>query len=288
MKTTISKTIITVSPEPFVVRSCRAVYAATLLLTVSLVASPVASLANPLAVSAVWAQTYQPPEGDPPSGPYISNGSRTGCNEQLAIPLTALVPTGHVGQTTSTTPSLVWFVPASAPYRIGLSVYRVTGEEDPEFVTQTEYVETGERAPGIASFTLPAAESSLMPGQRYLWEVSLACQPDSPLYDQSFVAEIAIAAPTPALTTALTAASTPRQKAEIYASEGYWYDALPAALQISDPVERDQMLNILLTELAELENDLQRERLLEISASLASSDGASSDEANPDEASADG
>ncbi|MEO0768205.1 MAG: DUF928 domain-containing protein [Cyanobacteria bacterium J06649_4] len=258
--------------------------------TASLVTSPVASLANPLAISAVWAQTYQPPEGDPPSGPYISNGSRTSCSEQLALPLTALVPTGHVGQTTSTTPSLVGFVPASAPYRIGLSVYRVTGEDTPEFVTQTEYVETGERAPGIVSFTLPTEESSLQPGQRYLWEVSLACQPDSPLYDQSFVAEIAIASPDTALdtalTTALAGASTPRQTAEIYAREGYWYDALPAALQISDPTERNQVLNSLLTELAELENDLQRERLLEISASLANFDGASADQANPDGTSA--
>lgn len=227
-------------------------------------------LTHPLAATSAWAQTYRPPEGEPPSGPYTSNGSRTSCGEQFEVPLTALVPTGHVGQSISPTPMLAWFVPASAPYRIGLSLYQVGEGGQPEFLHQLEYVETDESASHIANLTLPTEDFSLMPGQRYFWEVSLACQPESPLYDQSFVAELAIASPSPTLTAALATAQTPLQKAEIYAGAGHWYDALQAALQISERRERTQMVNTLLTELAELEAGLHSQWLLEISDTLTS------------------
>ncbi|MEL6554755.1 MAG: DUF928 domain-containing protein [Cyanobacteria bacterium J06621_11] len=261
------QTSITIPIQQLAVKAGRMGHVGAFIL--SLAISPVialaSSLGNLLATASVLAQTYQPPAGEPPSGPYISNGSRTGCGEQFNVPLTALVPRDHVGQTTSTAPTLAWFVPTIKPYRIGLSIYQINEDGQPEFLHQLEYVETDESASTIASLTVPEETISLTPGQHYLWEVGLACQPESPLYDQSFVAEIAITSPSTPLTIALNRAQTPQQQSTIYAGNGYWYDALQAALQIADPHERAQMLNTLFNDLADLEEDLHRQRLLDIS-----------------------
>lgn len=225
-----------------------------------------ASVSAALVTSTAWAQ-YQPPEGDPPSGPIVSNGSRRGCSEAYEIPLTALAPTQHVGQSTSTTPMLAWFAPATDAYRIKLSVYAissddtVTEERTLELLQQFEYEDTTE---GIAGITLPADQPELTIGQRYLWEVSLACTPNSPIYDQSFIAEIDIKTPPATLTTALATAQTPQEKVELYASAGYWYDALREALQASESLGQDEVTQALLSELAESETEIQSDFLTQI------------------------
>ncbi|NER81321.1 MAG: DUF928 domain-containing protein [Leptolyngbya sp. SIO1D8] len=214
---------------------------------------------------AAWAQQYQPPAGDPPSGPVVSNGTRDSCGENYEIPLTVLAPAQHVGQTTSTTPTLAWFAPATPPYRIKLSLYRVNEDQSPELLQQIEYVEN---ASGLVRFTLPEDEFQLSSGQRYLWEVSLACTPDSPIYDQAFVSQLDIRDPSASLVTALATAQTPLEKAEIYAEAGYWYDALREALIASDHSGTDTLVKSLLHELAELEDGIHGQFLTEIMETL--------------------
>lgn len=210
---------------------------------------------------AARAQQYQPPAGDPPTGPVVSNGTRDSCGETYAIPLTVLAPSRHVGQTTTTTPTLAWFVPATTPYRINLSLYIVDEDQSPELVKQLEYVES---ASGLVTFTVPEDEFQFESGQRYLWEVGLACTPDSLIYDQAFVAELDIREPSPSLIATLAAAQTPREKAEIYARAGYWYDALREALMAAENSTTDDSVKFLLYELAELEGGLHGQFLTQI------------------------
>lgn len=210
---------------------------------------------------AAWAQQYQPPAGAPPSGPVVSNGTRDSCGETYEIPLTVLAPTQHVGQTTSTAPTLAWFVPATSAYRIKLSLYTVNENQLPKLLQQLEYVES---ASGIIRLTLPEDEFQLSSGQRYLWEVNLACTLDSPTYDQLFISELDIREPSASLISALAAAQTPLERAGVYAGAGYWYDALREALIASDNPEADTLVRSLLYELAELEGGIHGQFLTQI------------------------
>ncbi|MEM9006812.1 MAG: DUF928 domain-containing protein [Cyanobacteria bacterium P01_F01_bin.86] len=218
-----------------------------------------------LVPAAAWAQQYQPPAGDPPSGPIVSNGTRESCDGNYEIPLTVLAPTQHVGQTTTATPTLMWFVPATTPYRINLSLYASRDNQPPELLQQIEYVEN---TSGLVSFTLPEDDFPLTSGQRYLWEVSLACTPESPIYDQAFVSELDIREPPAALVADLAAAQTSLEKAEIYASAGYWYDALREALIAADMSGTQSLVKSLLYELAAVENGIQGQFLTQIAETL--------------------
>ena len=207
------------------------------------------------------AQQYQPPTGDPPGGPRGSNGSREGCGRAYGIPLTALAPTQHVGQTTTTTPTFIWFIPATSPYRIDLSFYTFNDDQQRELLHQVEYVDS---TSGLVKFTLPADEFNLSPGQVYQWQVSIACTPDGPSYDQSFISTLEVVAPPDSLTTALATAQTPAEKAEIYAEAGYWYDALREAMDASDNFNPDGFTGSLLHQLAETEGGLHGYYLTQI------------------------
>ena len=211
---------------------------------------------------AVWAQQYQPPTGEPPGGPRGSNGSRDACGEAYAIPLTGLAPLQHMGQTTTTTPTFVWFIPATAQYSITLSFYKSSEGSRPELLHEVEYSDT---TSGIVEFTLPADdEFELSLNQPYEWQVSIDCNPNSLGYDQSFVSTLEITEPPTTLTEALAAAQTPVEKATIYAEAGYWYDALREAMIASDNSNRDSIASSLLNELAELEGGLHGYYLTQI------------------------
>ncbi|MEM9213334.1 MAG: DUF928 domain-containing protein [Cyanobacteria bacterium P01_F01_bin.150] len=208
-----------------------------------------------------WAQPYQPPTGDPPSGSILSSGTRDSCGENYEIPLTVLAPAQHVGQTSTTTPTLTWFVPTTDSYRIQLSLYTIHDNQPPALLQQIQYVEDDA---GIVSFTLPEEEFQLNPGQRYLWEVNLACTPDAPMYSQLFVSELEIQEPSASLLSGIAAAQTPLERAEIYAGAGYWYDTLREALIAAQNPDTDDLARSLLYQLAESEGGIHGQFLTQI------------------------
>lgn len=214
-----------------------------------------------VAPTAAWAQQYQPPSGDPPSGSILSSGTRDSCGANHEIPLTVLAPTQHVGQTATTTPTLTWFVPATDTYRIKFSLYTLHEDQTHKLLQQIQYVEN---TSGIVSFTLPEEQFQLNPGERYLWEVNLACAPEAPTYSQSFISELDIQAPSDSLMSVLAAAQTPLERAEIYADAGYWYDTLREALIAADDPDTDDLARALLYELAESEGGTHGQFLTQI------------------------
>ena len=195
---------------------------------------------------------YTPPQGNPPEGPTVANGSRGACSNDSSLPLTVLAPLSHVGQSSTSMPTLAWFVPATNPYRVSISLYRPQADGRLE---QIYLEEKEEQTSGILRATLPTAEILEM-GQRYYWEVAIACDPQSPTYDQTFTATIDLVAPSPELAAKLADATTSQDRLAIYAAEGYWYDALREAT--------DTQLGTLLSDLASLETDHQRSFLEQI------------------------
>lgn len=202
-----------------------------------------------------WAQ-YTPPEGPPPSGPTVSNGSRTGCGDTGSIPLTVLAPTQHVAYTASPNPILMWYVPATVPYLLDVSLYQV-GELDTsrQLIYQYEAIED---ASGLFQFTVPESELMLTPGERYLWQVAIACDPNSPANDQTIVAELEVVDVPDAIATALANAQTLEEQSQIYAQNGYWYDALQSALRWTELFDDQPPTTVpdLLAELADVEGGI--------------------------------
>ncbi|MBT9314043.1 DUF928 domain-containing protein [Leptothoe spongobia] len=210
-----------------------------------------------LPLNPVQAQQYIPPTGDPPQTATGSNGSRGNCQGDHGVPLTGLAPalTNHVGQTATTTPTFAWFVPTTQPYRIQLSLYTI---DQADLLYEVVYV--GSTSEMISSLTIPE-EVILESDQRYLWEINLSCDLDSPTYPEFFITEVDIVSPSADLKNALALAQTPLEQVALYAEAGYWYDALNAAL--GDP-EGSSFVQSLLSDLAADETGLQRQYLSKI------------------------
>jgi hypothetical protein len=195
---------------------------------------------------------YTPPQGNAPTGPTVANGSRGACENDTQVPLLILAPMSHVGRSTTTQPSLSWFVPASKPYRVEVTFYR---QEDNGTLQEIYLHEAVENTGGIIRNTLPTGEVLQM-GQRYSWQVAIACDPDSPTYDQTFTATIDLVAPPADLTAKIAAAQTKEEKSTLYAEAGYWYDSLREA--------SEAQLQSLVQQLAALEPTQQGQFLQQI------------------------
>lgn len=204
--------------------------------------------------SPAYAQ-YTPPQGESIKGPTVANGSRSQgyCQDDSQIPVAVLAPTSHVGRTSTTSPTLSWFVFTAQPYRIEVTLYTITSEDTPELIYFYEAVETRS---GIVRKSLPQLSDVLHIGQRYYWQVAVACNPDSFSYDHSFSAMIDVVEPPQELETKLATAGTSVDKSTIYAEAGYWYDSVREA--------NDMQMGLLLKELAALEPYHNREFLQQI------------------------
>ncbi|WP_238549319.1 DUF928 domain-containing protein [Acaryochloris marina] len=235
--------------------------------------------------STAWARRYQPPTGDPPKGVFGSNGSRScdltfehsqpvqasshmgpkpllrppASDQPKTLPITLLAPLQHVGRTSSVTPTFAWFISASHPYRIQISLFTDPSDQSSELLYQLEYVET---ASGLIQYTLPEDKSVLQTGQRYFVQLSMACNPSSDRFNQFFIAEIDVKAPSPALKQALSQARTPQQKAAVFAKAGYWFDTVRELLVDASPSDSYHQLPDLLKELARLEVEAEHRQAL--------------------------
>ena len=214
---------------------------------------------------------YTPPEGDSPSGSTVAGGSRTGCDTSSDLPFTVLAPSYHVGQTTTTTPTLAWFVTATAPYRLRISVYDPSTIGAPLLLYSQETIED---QGGLGHITLASEDVTLVPGQQYIWQVAIACDPTVTSYQVAIPSDIYIVEPSNAmvteLDTGLATASTPMERADVYASSGYWFNALNEALvALEGESNPSEPLATLLSDLGQLEvsadeNSLRGEHLLQL------------------------
>lgn len=187
-----------------------------------------------------------PPAGIEKPGQRSDAGSRGDCedinkqlNQSQEKPLTALVPVYGFpdselvyGATTASHPTFWFYVPYSPPFTA-------------EFVLQDEAQQTIYQAPvslsgsiGVVSFPLPSTASQLKIGERYRWYFNVYCQPEEPpVYVSGWVQRVALS---PALSSRLQKA-TLRERVALYASQGFWYDALTASAELrrNNPKDAD-------------------------------------------------
>jgi hypothetical protein len=203
-----------------------------------------AKLAKPVQQPTATPKSYRPP---PPNSTYQSpapgGGTRTSdCSD---LPLLALAPQFHQGQTSTPRPTLAWFVPGDVAGTLAIQVFRgqmadLERESEPPLFDET----LTSRA-GIMTWTVP---QDLTVGETYVWRVVLVCDSNRPSLNLRDVAEFVVVAPSS------PRSSDPLSDAQRMAEQGLWYDAL--ALTLSSPAS-PQMRSLrirMLETLADLES----------------------------------
>jgi len=186
------------------------------------------------------AEPYSPPPGLGAPSRRESAGTR-GCVFGNPPQVISLVPESGVGWTTAAYPTLYWYLPINQAQFVRVTLERpAEAGADAEILYETRFAVTGDA--GIMSVQIPETASipPLEVGDRYRWQVSVFCNADSPDGDlqvdgwierQSLEADLADRLATADATATIS----------LYASNGYWYDALDhlATLQAANPDDAD-------------------------------------------------
>lgn len=206
-------------------------------------------------VSEAYAEYKAPSTQRAPSGRTSSSGTRGGCLGSTKLPLIALAPQQHIGQTTSTHPTFAWFVPNSPELKMLFSLYEYSANGSLKMVKQIDL----KTSPGIMKLSLSQDSPGLTIGKKYLWQVAIICNENYPSNDLVTKAEIEVIQLQSNVKTLLDTVKDPLQKADIYANAGLWYDALGEALKADNNSQSKQIISSLLEDLSQIEksNDLR-------------------------------
>ncbi len=233
-----------------------------------LLASCVLSLS--LAVTPVALAGYTPPpDQQPPSGNTTSSGPRGGCESSDEPSLTVLAPMKHVGQTASPHPTFAWFVPDTKPFPLEFRLFELAEGSNPKLIEKLEL----QSSPGIMKLSLPESQPGLAVGKRYLWQVTVICNPNYPSTDLVARAEIEVVEMPPTLKSALSGTTERSKLVELYAEAGFWYEALGEALESTAEPRLGAVASTLLEDLVKLEEPQQSEKLRQIVSSNLQTDG---------------
>jgi hypothetical protein len=176
-------------------------------------------------VLAAESVTYKPPIRPRPAGRTSGTGSR-GCDSKaLSVPLTPLVPNGHIGQTVSGHPTFFWYSASTKPVRFALVE---PGVPKPILEQTVPAIK-----PGIMQLELPKETPELATGKEYRWSISIVCNPNRPSNDrftQSFIERVALS---PELSKQLKSAKSEPDRARVFAQTGMWYDAIATLSKFS-------------------------------------------------------
>ncbi len=186
---------------------------------------------------------YVPPPTQKPPSDYTKSGGARGCPEER-IPLTILSPTTHVGYTASQHPTFAWFL--YSPHNTEFRLF--------EFDPNGEAKKLGEpinlpASKGINKYSLPENQPGLAVGKKYLWQVSISC-PDGALVQR---AEFMVVELSSNIKSNLPKITNNSQKADFYAKQGLWYDALEEALKLVPKGKLGEVGSTLVQSLAQSE-----------------------------------
>jgi len=175
--------------------------------------------------AAAIAAPYVPPAGLGAPGRRESAGTR-GCAFGNPANLIALMPAENIGLTADAYPRFYWYMPVNQAQFVEFTLTQVDEQgEDLATLYTSRFAVTGEA--GIVSLQLPATASlpPLVEGDRYRWQVAAFCNPASENGDLQIEGWVQYQPPTEELAAELAAASASEQAA-LYASNGYWFDAV--------------------------------------------------------------
>lgn len=194
------------------------------------------------------ANGFTPPKrGYPDGGITRGGGTRstpTLCVDPASPPLAPLVPKTAMALTQAEYPRFFWFFPENTASRGEFRLFSVTNQGrglwDDTLLYQTEFQISGES--GIASLKLPDTLNlpPLEVGQPYRWYVSLMCNPLDPVHNITISGWVERSALAPQVQDRLEQLQG-RDRAELFAQEGLWFDALEtlADLRCGDPNNPD-------------------------------------------------
>ncbi|WP_299485880.1 DUF928 domain-containing protein [Acaryochloris sp. IP29b_bin.137] len=194
------------------------------------------SLLSLTMASTVWGGYTPPPNPSAPSDRGYTAGTRNGCagNEQAA--LTVIAPHSHIGRTTSTRPTLTWFVPDQTTYPLELAVVGSSEKHTTPMIKES--------ISGFGHWTIPEKQS-LAKNHKYRWQVVLVCNQNRPSTSLVVEAEIEVVEMPPDLASALATVSEPVMRSQLYAKAGFWYDAFAEVITLKDVAARDAALALL-------------------------------------------
>jgi hypothetical protein len=184
-----------------------------------------------------------PPDQGAPRG--TKPGGERGCPSVAQKPLTALVPVTkeadgtqlHWGLTTKERPTFWFYVPYELK-SIRSAKFSLRNQAK-QTVYETPVTLTG--APGVISISLPSTAPPLEINnwyQSYLF-IDISCEPNAPLEKDSAQGWVKREALAPALKSELDNATTPQQRAMLYAKHGVWYEVVMTLAELSRTDPKD-------------------------------------------------
>lgn len=179
---------------------------------------------------------YNPPSnGAPgtPTDPPLGAGTRPGCPENAR--LVAFSPTTNWGETIDSNPTFLLSV-STVPTAVSFSLRDENGSE-PLYQTLLPI----KSEPGMFKFRLPDDAPELKVDRSYRWFFQVSCNSSaSPQNEGLAVNGVIVRRSNPDLQAQVESAS-PREKVELYAENGLWFDTLEELLKLrcADPENPD-------------------------------------------------
>ncbi|KAM3096661.1 DUF928 domain-containing protein [Phormidesmis sp. 146-35] len=204
-----------------------------------------------LVVTSSTEAAYVPGAQKPaPKGRRSDAGTTRGCVGG-ELPLTVLASRTYIGRTTSGHPTFAWFVPPDSVAKpMKFVIYEWVPNGKPKAIRQLSL----QSSPGIMKLSpFSKNEPGLQPGKDYFWQVVIQCDPDNPSGDLVSGTSIEVVAMSTSVQNKLSKAVNSAERANIYAEEGLWYDALSEALKQAQASKLGTLGATLLNDLAQSE-----------------------------------
>ncbi len=156
----------------------------------------------------------------------------------VKVPSIYVLAPNHTGLTSRAQPSLFWYQSGPASTRFELTVIE---PKKPKPVLQVGADTAGQ--PGIHRLPLGKHNVTLTPGILYKWTIALIPDPANRSQDVIASGTIQRTEPDAQFTSALDGAEG-LNKASLYASKGFWYDALEVVTNEIDAAPKDKALRL--------------------------------------------
>ncbi|MFB2969354.1 DUF928 domain-containing protein [Aerosakkonema sp. BLCC-F183] len=169
--------------------------------------------------------------GPAPAPPVRVQSLPRACSQRVPV---LLVPQNHAGETISGRPTFFWYMRDTTSVEFTLTK---VGTNEPIFKDDLQIPKAG-----IIQTEIPKNLPELAVGQDYLWSVSVACDG---LAGKKVILQAAIRriAPPEELNRQLKSARSERDRARIYAQQGFWYDALKELSSASETKPQDRLIS---------------------------------------------
>ena len=175
--------------------------------------------------SAIAAPKYTPPSTGRQDEESVSSGSR-GCDKvNAAKSFHLIVPKDHVGKTTKSHPTFLWYISSKTDVPMQLIL------QEPEAYKLIFKTRLQPARAGIVALELPSSIPGLEYGKQYNWTVSLICSerhPSRNSYASANIERIKIDSFS-SLKTLPPKLADSSLGTSIYAGLGVWYDAIASA-----------------------------------------------------------